>query len=508
MESSRCALEAIAVSEGSTTDAGVVVSEELTTQTTEVTISSTSTRGDGTVNLEEQEEEPSRESCVMRWLTTLTVVAVLLGVGVGLLCKLLNVSPASDVLKLIGFPGDLFIRALKALVVPMIFCSMVTSTAQMCSGGANLMARWAIAFYLSTTMIAATTGILLFNIFQSLFQVKDLTDATATTTTTGSPTTTTNNVPKDPVLASVVSFGKDLVPENLFQAVIGNNLLGVITFAVFFGYMLAQSKRGQSVITFFSVCFDTMVIMVRAVIHFTPIGVGSLVAAALARAADLGSIFTDLGSLVGVVLLGQLFHVFVTYAGLYFGLTRKNPYRFLAGLPQVWMTAFGTSSSAATLSTTSSACEKMGVSRGVINFALPIGCTVNMDGSALERPIVILFIAYVSQQPLDLTGQLITALTSMLLSIGGSPIPSAGLSTLVVMLSQVGIEMNPTVDIMVGLILAIEWFLDGVRTMVNCTGDSIGAAIIDHRLSATILDGKGNAVEDLEGIQEDDAIEV
>jgi len=272
--------------------------------------------------------------------------------------------------------------------------------------------------------------------------------------------------------------------------------------------MGAQSKRGQSVITFFSVCFDTMVIMVRAVIHFTPIGVGSLVAAALARAADLGSIFTDLGSLVGVVLLGQLFHVFVTYAGLYFGLTRKNPYRFLAGLPQVWMTAFGTSSSAATLSTTSSACEKMGVSRGVINFVLPIGCTVNMDGSALERPIVILFIAYVSQQPLDLTGQLITALTSMLLSIGGSPIPSAGLSTLVVMLSQVGIEMNPTVDIMVGLILAIEWFLDGVRTMVNCTGDSIGAAIIDHRLSATILDGKGSAAEDLEGIQEDDAIEV
>merc|ERR1712125_149805 len=129
-----------------------------------------------------------------------------------------------------------------------------------------------------------------------------------------------------------------------------------------------------------------MVTMVRAVIYFTPLGVGSLVAASVAAVDDFAEIFKSLGALVGIILLGQLFHIFVTYSALYFGFTRKNPYAFLAGLPQVWMTAFGTSSSAATLSTTCATCEKLGVSRKVVNFVLPIGCTVNMDGSALERP--------------------------------------------------------------------------------------------------------------------------
>jgi solute carrier family 1 (high affinity glutamate transporter) protein 1/solute carrier family 1 (high affinity glutamate transporter) protein 3 len=436
------------------------------------------------------ESEPQQESFIMRWLTTLTIVGVAIGVAIGILCDLANAN--EEWLEVIGFPGDLFIRALKVLVVPMIFCSMVTSTSQMSATGSGVIAKWAVSFYLCTTVLAAITGLVLFNCFQFLFQKQELLPISTET----SVTTTVESLS---VVQTLLKFGHDMVPENLFEALLNVQLLGVITFAIFFGYMLSKVPGGESVISWFSVCFETMVAMVRAVIIFTPLGVGSLVAKSVASAGDIGAVLNSLGALVLVVLAGQLFHVFVTYAMLYLGFTRKNPYRFLAGLPQVWMTAFGTSSSAATLTTTQAACQKLGVSKQVTHFVLPIGCTVNMDGSALEKPIVILFIAYVSGQPLDFAGQLIALVTSVLLSVGSSPIPSSGLATLLVMLETVGVRQTPEVKRIVGFVLAIEWFLDGVRTMVNVTGDSMGAGIIDHRMKQMDLidDQEERKVEDV-----------
>merc|ERR1712217_809884 len=143
-----------------------------------------------------------------------------------------------------------------------------------------------------------------------------------------------------------------------------------------------------------------------------------------------------------------------------------------------------------TLSTTRKCCEDLGISKAAIDFVLPIGCTVNMDGSAVERPIVVLWIAYVAGQPIPLGQQLLVGLTSALLSIGGSPIPSAGISTLVVMLEGANVTLTPEVSMLVAFALAIEWFLDSVRTCVNVTGDTIGVAIIDH-LDRTHHDSSG-----------------
>lgn len=354
------------------------------------------------------------------------------------------------------------------------------------SGSSNAMGRMAVKFYLGTTFVAALEGIMLFNLFRFVFQPSaDVSDGTKGINATAA-NQQVGEIAETTILDSLMNFGFDLVPGNLTDAFLKTQLLGVITFAIFFGYVLNNLPNANLVVTFFDTCNETLVGMVRTIIHFTPMGVGSLVAGSVAKAEDVSAIVDNLSLLLSVVIIGQLFHVFGFYSALYLWFTKRNPFRHFVGLPRAWMAAFGTSSSAATLSTTIECCEDLGVSKDAIRFVLPIGCTINMDGSALERPIVVLWIAFVAGQPIPASEQLMVALTSALLSIGGSPIPSAGLSTLYVMLESARVTMTPTVEMFVAFAFAVEWLLDSIRTTVNVTGDSVGVAIIDHILKQPI----------------------
>mmetsp|Transcript_81050 Transcript_81050/g.251521 ORF Transcript_81050/g.251521 Transcript_81050/m.251521 type:complete len:491 (+) Transcript_81050:60-1532(+) len=413
---------------------------------------------------------------VMRWMTTLTVLGCALGAVTGTLCHVLGAP--DQAVKLIQLPGELFLRALKAVVVPMVFASMVSNAASLNeTGGANRMASMAIKYYLSTTFVAALEGVLLFNVFRFSFE-----PVGAPASPAAAPTAAPKRGPSSTVLDTFLDFSRDLVPENVPKAMLEMQLLGIITFAVFFGAMLSQTPGGRPVIQFFGACFDTLVEMIRRIILFTPLGVGSLVSRSIAQSSDLGSALGNIGKLLGVVALGQAIHVFLFYSCVYGATTRRNPFRYFSGMANMWITAFGTSSSAATLSTTCKTCEDHGISKRTINFVCPIGCTVNMDGGALERPIVVLWIAHVGSQSLPLSGQLVVAFIAALMSIGGSPIPSAGVSTLMLMVEAGGVTATPTVQMLVGFCLAIEWLLDSLRTAVNVTGDAIGVAVIDHLL--------------------------
>eukprot|EP00408_Alexandrium_pacificum_P056695 CAMPEP_0171172090 /NCGR_PEP_ID=MMETSP0790-20130122/9546_1 /TAXON_ID=2925 /ORGANISM="Alexandrium catenella, Strain OF101" /LENGTH=487 /DNA_ID=CAMNT_0011636949 /DNA_START=39 /DNA_END=1502 /DNA_ORIENTATION=+ len=415
--------------------------------------------------------EASKPPFVMRWLTTLTVLGCACGVVVGLLCQQLG-APEPAV-KLIQLPGGLFIRALKAVVVPMIFASMVSNMAVLGETGASSrMAGLAIKFYASTTFVAAIEGIVLFNVFRFCFRPLDSAEGQHAVTAAPSATSST-------ILNTALSFSHDIVPENIVKALLDMQLLGVITFAMFFGTMVSKTPGGQPVIRFFGACFEALVGMVRAIILFTPLGVGSLVAHSVAQSSGLGSMARNLGTLLGVIVLGQALHAFCFYGGVYFAFTRRSPLRYFSGMVRMWIMAFGTSSSAATLPTTCSTCESLGVSRRTVDFVCPIGCTINMDGSALERPLVVLWIAHTAAQPLPLPAQLAVALVSALMSVGGSPIPSAGVSTLLLMVEAAGIALTPDVRMLVGFCLAIEWLLDSIRTSVNVTGDAVGVAVID-----------------------------
>jgi len=428
------------------------------------------------------------KSWVYRWLTTLTLVGVAFGVLTGILCSSLEAS--SEVVDVVRFPGQLFIRALKAVVVPMVFSSMVSNTAVLGRTGAgNKMARLVVVYYLATTAVAGLESVALFNIFSNIFTPLKAADMHAAARV---DTTVTEKLT---LLDTTLSFGRDLVPDNIFDALLKNQLLGVMTFAIFFGYTLSTLPKGKLVINFSDACFEALIGMIEKVIIFTPLGVGSLVAGSIAKAQGLTTVMQNLGALFAVVMVGQAIHTFIFYPTLYACFTRKNPMRYLFGLPRAWMTAFGTSSSAATLSTTCKCCEDLGISKEVVEFACPIGCTVNMDGSALERPLVVFWIAHVAGQPIPGGIQAVVAMTSMMLSIGGSPIPSAGVSTLVLMVEAARFKFTPEVETLIAFCLAIEWLLDSVRTSVNVSGDAFGAAIIDHYVKTDLGNSKPSDVE-------------
>ena len=440
----------------------------------------------------------SKPSVLMRWLTTLTMIGCFLGLGAGMLCQ--ATSASRGVVRLIGFPGVLWVRALKCMVVPMIFTSMICSVASASDGSSAVMAKTAIQFYTSTTVVAAFEGIVFFNIFSAAFQpLSPANDAILLANSSSAAATMNANSNASAVimpdsaaaaerltdhntntaLDTVLEFGQDLVPENLVALFLNSQLLGLITFAIFLGGTLHASPKGKIVVDLAQALFETFVAMIKKVILLTPLGVCSLVAGSIASAKDVGVVFTSLSALLAVVFLAQAVHAIGFYSLVYLAVLRRNPFKYFSGLPRVWATAFGTSSSAATLSTTTDACLALGVSKEAAQFCLPIGATINMDGSALERPIIVLWIAYVASVPVSIGGQLIVAVTSVLLSVGASPIPSAGVSTLIVMVEQAGIPLTPEVMLATSICLAVEWLLDRVRTTVNVTGDAVGVAIVD-----------------------------
>lgn len=421
----------------------------------------------------------------MRNLTPLTMVSCIIGLAVGLICQACGAPSAAA--KIVGFFGQLWLRALKLMVVPMIFTailhSVATATRDTTDRSTSTMVSLAVGLYLTTTVIAACEGVLLFNIFAFSFAPlsPELHEAAAV-----NGTGIADHV-RDPnsnitALDSLIHFGFELVPDNLAELFVQSQLLGLISVAAFIGSSVHASPKGQQVVDLALALNETFVAMIKRVILLTPLGVGSLVAGSIAAAEDPGLLFRSLSSLVGVVFTGQALHTFGLYPAIYYLVRRQNPYTYFRALPRVWACAFGTSSSAATLSTTMEACKGQGVSDEVLRFVLPIGTTVNMDGGALERPCVVLWIAHVSGISVDAGRQALVAITSILLSVGASPIPSAGVSTLVLMVEQAGVPFTPGVLLATSICLSVEWLFDRVRTCVNVTGDAVVVAVVDAML--------------------------
>ncbi|VDP72064.1 unnamed protein product [Echinostoma caproni] len=191
---------------------------------------------------------------------------------------------------------------------------------------------------------------------------------------------------------------------------------------------------------------------------------------------NLGDTARGLGLYMLTVILGLVIHLFITLALIYFAVTRKNPFKFFKGMLQAFFTALGTGSSSATLPITFSCLEeKLQIDPRVTRFVLPIGATINMDGTALYEAVATIFIAQMNDYKLGIAQLLTISLTATLAAIGAASVPSAGLVTMVLVLSSVGLPVND-----ITLILAVDWMLDRMRTAVNVMGDSYGAAIVAH----------------------------
>ncbi|XP_058494360.1 excitatory amino acid transporter 4 isoform X3 [Solea solea] len=257
----------------------------------------------------------------------------------------------------------------------------------------------------------------------------------------------------------------------------GLNALGLVVFSMCFGLVIGNMKqKGQAVRDFFDSLNEAIMRLVAIIIWYAPVGIMFLIAGKIIEMNNLAEVGGQLGMYTVSVIVGLFIHGLVVLPLLYFIVTRKNPYRFIGGLLQALFTALGTSSSSATLPITFRCLEENNhVDKRVTRFILPVGATINMDGTALYEAVAAIFIAQVNSMDLDF-GQILTvSITATAASIGAAGIPQAGLVTMVIVLTSVGL---PTEDI--ALIVAVDWFLDRLRTTINVLGDSLGAGIVEH----------------------------
>ncbi|XP_007461909.1 PREDICTED: excitatory amino acid transporter 1 isoform X3 [Lipotes vexillifer] len=282
-----------------------------------------------------------------------------------------------------------------------------------------------------------------------------------------------NNVSE--AMETLTRITEELVPVP--GSVNGVNALGLVVFSMCFGFVIGNMKeQGQALREFFDSLNEAIMRLVAVIMWYAPLGILFLIAGKIVEMEDMGVIGGQLAMYTVTVIVGLLIHAVIVLPLLYFFVTRKNPWVFIGGLLQALITALGTSSSSATLPITFKCLEENnGVDKRVTRFVLPVGATINMDGTALYEALAAIFIAQVNNFDLNF-GQIITiSITATAASIGAAGIPQAGLVTMVIVLTSVGL---PTDDIT--LIIAVDWFLDRLRTTTNVLGDSLGAGIVEH----------------------------
>jgi len=367
----------------------------------------------------------------------------------------------------VKFLGDIFLNALKMMIVPLIVASMISGVASL--GDVRRLGRTGlvtIGYYVVTTGVAVAIGMCLANVIKPGVGVTPV--AQELPSMVGERTYT------------VVDVIVNMIPENVFAAAAETNVLPLIVVSLVFGAILTTlGEKGRPVIKFFEGVNAAVLKLVYLVMMFAPVGVFALVATKLGAAgggeAFWGELY-KLGKYAITVLAGLAIHGLVVLPLLLFVLGRRNPFRYAFNLLTAFATAFSTASSAATLPVTMRAVEtRNNVSNEAASFVLPLGATINMDGTALYEAVAALFIAQVYGIELTAAQQLVIFFTATLAAVGAAAIPEAGLVTMVMVLTSVGLPVEG-----IGAILAIDWFLDRCRTTVNVWGDSVGAATVDR----------------------------
>ncbi|KAG7487941.1 hypothetical protein MATL_G00028750 [Megalops atlanticus] len=451
-----------------------------------------------------------------------TVAAVALGVILGFALRPHKMSFRE--IKYFSFPGELLMRMLQMLVLPLIVSSLVTGISSLDSKASGKMGIRAVIYYMVTTFIAVFIGIVMviiirpgkgnrdspvpssgniepvqaadafLDLIRNMFPPNLVEACFKQYKTVYSKKVYKKNVTiavnlTEAVNATEASFPANLsrilqtIQETVEEAVPvpgssnGVNALGLVVFSMCFGLVIGNMKqKGQALREFFDCLNEAIMRLVAIIIWYAPVGILFLIAGKIVEMKDLVEVGGQLGMYTVTVIVGLLIHGLFVLPLLYFVVTRKNPYAFIGGLLQALITALGTSSSSATLPITFRCLEENnGVDKRVTRFVLPVGATINMDGTALYEAVAAIFIAQVNDMDLNF-GQILTiSITATAASIGAAGIPQAGLVTMVIVLTSVGL---PTEDIT--LIIAVDWFLDRLRTTTNVLGDSLGAGIVEH----------------------------
>tara|TARA_B110000003_G_scaffold51612_1_gene50739 strand:+ start:92 stop:1399 length:1308 start_codon:yes stop_codon:yes gene_type:complete len=408
------------------------------------------------------------------------IIGMILGVTFGLLAITIGWDQFTD--DWIKPFGTVFINLLKLIAVPLVFASLIKGVASLSDiSKLSRIGSKTIALYLVSTIIAVTTGLLIVNTVQPgkyFSEQKRIEFKEKYASKTEAKMVAAANVKEQGPLQFMV----DIVPQNIINASTSNkNMLQVIFFAILFGIAMIMLPEAKTVYVkgFFEGVNDIILQIVDLIMLSAPYGVFALLASLMVDFSDgdvhnVIELFSALGLYSLVVIVGLLMMIFIVYPILLRVFTNVKYVDFFKGIMPAQMLAFSTSSSAATLPVTMERCEDhIGVSKEISSFVLPLGATINMDGTSLYQAVAAVFIAQAFGVDLDLSQQLTIVLTATLASIGAAAVPGAGLVMLVIVLGAVGMDPEG-----VALIFAVDRILDMLRTVVNVTGDATVATVI------------------------------
>ena len=361
--------------------------------------------------------------------------------------------------------GTLFLNALKMTIIPLIVSAVICGV---CSLGdvrkLGKIGGVTIGYYLTTTAVAVFVGLIVVNIIQPGEQFSISEEVVTRGTDHG-------GAPK------LTDIPLSMIAPNLIEAAAQTKLLPIIVFSLLFAAALSTTgKKGKPLIEFFEGLNETMMKIVSWLMIFAPIGIFCLVSARLGAAGGGEAFWLEImaiGKYVFAVLLGLLIHFFLLF--VFLALVAGGGLKHFLSVSRALLTAFGTASSSATLPITMDCLKEAGVEDRSIKFVLPLGATINMDGTALYEAVAVMFIAQAYGIEMSAIEQGIIFITATLAAIGAAGIPQAGLVTMVLVLTAVNLPLEG-----IGLLLAVDWFLDRFRTAINVWGDSIGASIISR----------------------------
>ncbi|MBT8380379.1 MAG: dicarboxylate/amino acid:cation symporter [Ignavibacteria bacterium] len=365
---------------------------------------------------------------------------------------------------LVTWMGVLFLRALQMIIIPLILTSIISGVTNI--GDAHNLGRLGfktISYYITTSLFAIVTGLVFVNLIQpgvgaDLGLKKDVPELAASS-------------------GDLWELVLRMIPTNIFEAFVSFDILAIIVFSILFGFFITRvgEKPKEFLTTLFNSGFEVMMKLTHFVIRFTPLGILGIVVGVVAEQREnLVEVLGSLGKYSITVLIGLFIHGAITLPLIIGTVGKVNPWKHFQAVTTPLLTAFSTRSSSATLPLTIDAVENnSGVSNKISSFVLPLGATINMDGTALYECVAAMFIAQAYAIELGFLQQMIVVITALLASIGAAGIPMAGLVMISVILTAAGLPLEG-----VGLILAVDPFLDMCRTSVNVWSDSCGTVTI------------------------------
>lgn len=462
-------------------------------------------------------------------LTVVTIAGVVGGTIFGLVLKNKGDKWTQRDIMYIQYPGDLFLRMLKCLIVPLLVSSITSAIGALDLTLSKKIALRSIVYYFTTTICAVILGIILVSVIRpgeggnSDQQLGGKISRDVLTADTLLDLVR-NLFPPNIVQATMFQYRTHLEPPENVTAVTRNgtkillselspdernrftfskfsllrtddnstvpltefkingkykegmNVLGLVMFSVVLGATIGKMReRGKPIQEFLVSLSEAMMIITRWVIWLSPVGVFFLISAKILEMESLAQVIGQLGKYFITVLLGLFIHGFGTIAVIFFMVVRKLPYGYIFRMSQVLATAFGTGSSSATMPITINCLDNMGIDGRVTRFVIPVGATINMDGTALYEAVAALFIAQLRGIHLTFGHIVAVSVTATAASIGAAGIPQAGLITMVMVLDTVGL---PAED--VTIIIAVDWLLDRFRTTINVMCDALGTILVDH----------------------------